>query len=325
MSATLTWANSGLGTKTGTAAANFFDDLDTLITSKSGDATFFWQTAGKSSVSTPFWILLSRKDGSAGRILIVCWTTGPAANNAAILDTSPTTSGIYIAWFPSGTANTASNLTAASGTICGVDTNCVKVCHMGSLTLEYAASFQHFYADSAEGMVFGTSIPAGGVTYFCGAGDLMIDASDVVYGCTFGGAGNSASSFGGTTSLFPWSGSAILAGSSTTAHMRTNYGATNRLQFAAWSPSGTWASQAVGTADILTDNSVGNVWFVPTQLLGQTKGEGFKLKLRQIAYGPGTTGPFSVYNTTGPVVAARQFCALTAGGNGFPWMVNFKV
>ena len=39
----------------------------------------------------------------------------------------------------------------------------------------------------------------------------------------------------------------------------------------------------------------------------------------------GKTLTSSVYNTTGPVVAARQFSNQTAGGNGFPWFTNFKI
>ena len=64
---------------------------------------------------------------------------------------------------------------------------------------------------------------------------------------------------------------------------------------------------------------------MPAQLLGVAKGEGFVIKLRQIAFGPGTVGPLTPYNTTGPVVAARQFNIATAGGNGYPWLTNFKL
>ncbi len=326
MSATLTWASSGNCTKTGTANANFLDDLDTLITAQAGNAAFFWQKAGKQSVTTPLYLLLSRKDGSVGRIAIIIWSSSPAANNAAILDTTPGTSLPYIAWFPAGNANTLSNLASASGTICGDDTNAVKVCPFQSIGTSYGASFVTFYMDSAEGMVFGAANPGAVATYIMGAGKLAIDSSDVVYDCTFGSGGQSAATWGSnSTGTFPWSVTAILAGTSNTAQIRVNYGTNNKLYFNAWLPSGVWASQAVGSSDILTDTSVTKVWFVPTQLLGQTKGEGFALKFRQFGYGPGTTGPLTVYNTTGPVVAARQFCNSTTGNNGSPWFTQFKL
>jgi hypothetical protein len=325
MSATLTWASSGNGAKGGTAIANFLDDLDTLITSKAGDATFFWEKAGKNSAATPYWLLLRRKDGSNGRILIVCFTSAPAGNNAAILDGAPTTNQILIAWFPNGTANTASNLTAASGTICGDDTGAVKCAPFPVVATAYAASFVPFYFDSAEGMVFGTGNPATAPLYMMGAGDLVIDASDNVYGCTFGFGSSSAQTFGSqSASPMPWSSTAVLAGGPVQV-VRTNYGSANRSYFAAWLPSGDWANRAVSSTDILTNTAANNVWFVPAQLLGQVKGDGFVLKFRQIGFGPGTVGAFTAYSTTGPTVAARQFCNTTTGANGAPWMLNFKL
>jgi hypothetical protein len=326
MSATLTWASSGNGTKTGTAVANFFDDLDTLITSKAGDATFYWQKAGKNSAATPYWLLLSRKDASNGRILIVCWTSAPAGNNAAILDTAPTTNQVYIAYFPAGTANTASNLTASSGTICGDDTGAVKVSPSATIANAYAANFVAFYFDSAEAMVFNFANPASAITYIFGAGSILIDASDNVYAGTFGSGSSSSGTWGSSTSSpIPWVAATTLAGS-TGAQIRTNYGSSNRAYFFGWQPSSSWANQVTGPNDVLTDTAVSKAWFVPTQLLAQgVKGEGFVLKFRQFGFGPGTTGAFSVYNTTGPVVAARQACNQTAGANGFPWMTNFKL
>jgi hypothetical protein len=116
----------------------------------------------------------------------------------------------------------------------------------------------------------------------------------------------------------------INAGSNSPC-VRTNYGASNRVYFQAWTPSSTWAAVAVSSTDILTDTTNSKAWFVPMQLLGVTKGEGFVIKFRQFGLGPGTTGPLTPYNTTGPVVAARQVNLATVGGNGYPWVTNFKI
>jgi hypothetical protein len=325
MSATLTWYSSGAGAKTGTTVATYFDDLDTLVNSKSGDSNFKWEEAGKNSAGTPYWYLLRRKDASNGRIAIICWTSSPAGNNAAILDAAPTINNVYIAWFPAGTANTLSNLTASSGTICGDDTGAVKVTPGPSIATGYAASIAHFYFDSDEGMVFCSQNPATAPCYMYGAGDLIIDSADAVYGCTFGLSGASAAQFGSTsTSPIPWATATNNAGSLNAA-VRTNYGSSNRVYYCAWKPEGVWAVSAVSAADIMTDTANSKAWFVPIQLLGLVKGEGFVLKLRQLALGPGTVGALSVYNTTGPVVAARQVNNASAGGNGYPWLVNFKI
>jgi len=325
MSATLTWASSGNGTKTGTTIVDLINNLDTLVTSKSGDATFLWETAGKKVDATPYYYLMRRKDASAGRIGLIHWSSAPAANNSAILDSAPGLS-VYPVWFPNGTGTTLSNLTAASGTICGTDTGVVKVSPIAVVSTSYAANLVPFYFDSAEGVVFGFANPAAATTYWGGAGDLLIDGSDNVYGCTFGSANNSAGQFGSSGSpSFDWAATAPTAGSATNS-IRTNYGSSNRVYKQALQPTGTWASQAVGANDVLTDTAINKVGFLPVQLLAiAIKCEGFVLKFRQIAWGPGSVGPFTPYQTTGPVVQARQFCNTTAGNNGSPWMVNFKI
>lgn len=322
MSATLTWQSSGLGTKTGTTNAALIDDLVTLINSKSGDANFKWQVASSSSGSSPLYLVLKRKDGSAGRILLVIWSSAPAGNNAAILDAGPTSNALYGAWFPSGNVDTPSNLSASSGTILGNDTGAVKVWASMAVSTIYTTSVQPFYFDCDEAVAFGWQNPGSSNCYLAAAGNLLVDGSDNVYGATFSFGGTSATVFGSGVS--PWSASTVQASSSTIC-FRTNYGSSNRVYFQGFAPTGVWASQAVGSADILTNTSTTEVWFIPVPLLGQTKGEGFVLKLRQIAYGPGTTGPLSPYNVTGPTVAARQFNAATVGGNGYPWFVNQKL
>ncbi|MBS0330787.1 MAG: hypothetical protein JSR30_13100 [Proteobacteria bacterium] len=323
MSATLTWYHSGLGTKTGTTNAALIDDLVTLINSKSGDANFKWQVASSQNTN-PFYIVLKRKDGSAGRILLVIWSSSPAGNNSAILDAAPALNALYGAYFPNGNVDTPSNLTASSGTILGNDSNAVKVWASMLVGNIYAANLQPFYFDSAEAVVFGFQNPASTTAYMGGAGELLVDASDNAYGATFA-LGSGAPTFGGSSPTIPWSSSSVSA-SSGTACVRTNYGAANRTYFTAYAPSGAWGTQAIGSTDVLTDTANARAYFVPIQLLGQTKGEGFPLKLRQIAIGPSTTAAFTPYNTSGPVVQARQFYAGTTGTTaGYPWFVNFKL
>lgn len=323
MSATLTWFQAGLGTKTGTTSATLIDDLVTLISSKSGDANFSWQVASSNSVTSPLYIVLKPKSGAAGRILLVNWTSAPAGNNSAILDTAPSTNTLYAAFFPSGNVDTPSNLTASSGTILGNDSAAVKVCQGLAIATVYPASFQPFYFDSAEAVVFGTQNPAAASSNLIGAGALLVDASDNAYNATV--AFPSANSFGAPSGTSGWTVAAQLAGNATASPYRTNYGASNRVYYHAFWPSGTWANVAISATDIMSDTANARVYFVPMQLLGVTKGEGFVLKVRQIALGPGTTAAFTPYNTTGPVVAARQFNGATAGGNGCPWMTNFKL
>lgn len=323
MSATLTWYNSGLGTKTGTTNATLIDDIVTLVNSKSGDSNFKWEIASSNNGASPLYVVLKRKDASAGRILLVIWSSAPAGNNSAILDAAPTTNALYGAWFPNGNVDTPSNLTASSGTILGDDTGCVKVWAAMAVTSFYATNFQFFYFDSTEAVLFGSQNPGAGTLYMAGAGDLLVDASDVAYGATFS-FGTTSAVIGSQTTPMAWSSSAPNAGSSTPC-VRTNYGSTNRVYFLGFAPTASWAASAISSSDILSDTANAKVWIVPVQLLGQTKGEGFVLKFRQFGMGPGTTAAFTPYNETGPTVAARQFYAGTTGGNGYPWATNFKL
>lgn len=325
MSATLTWYNSGLGTKTGTTVAALINDIVSLVNSYSGDANFSWQVASSNTATSPNYVVLKRKDGSAGRILLAVWTSAPAGNNAAILDGAPTANSLYGAWFPSGNVDTPSNLTASSGTILGDDTNCTKVWAAMPVASIYAASIQPFYFDSAEAVFFGFQNPASSTAYAAGAGDLVVDAADNAYGAVVGFGSSTLGNFGGNlTTIMGWL-SAKPSANSTLSCVRTNYGSADRVYFMAYAPSAAWASSPVSSTDVLTDTANAKAWFVPVQLLGQTKGEGFVLKFRQFGFGPGTTAAFTPYNTTGPVVAARQFNASTTGGTGYPWFTNFKL
>jgi hypothetical protein len=327
MSATLTWFNSGLGTKTGTAVGNFFTDFKTLIDSKAGDANFTWEVAASSLASTPYYLWLRPKGGANGRILLISWTSAPAGNNAVILDTAPTTSATYVCYFPNGNAASPSNLTASSGSISGDDTNAVKVACYGTTATLYGASIQPFYFDSAEGVYFCLQNPASTALYMCGAGELFVDGADNSWGASVGVNTGSWGGWSASTSICTYASSGITAGSASVGY-KSNYAsqASPITWYHAFTPSGNWGSFAVGPNDILTDTTNSKAYFVPMTLVASNiKGGGFPLKFRQLAIGPATTGSFSVYNTTGPVVSARCANAATAGGNGYPWFVNFKI
>lgn len=326
MSATLTWFSSGLGAKTGTAIANVLDDLETLLNSKLADANFSWRVASKNSAATPYYIVLKRKDGSAGRILIAHWSSAPAGVNPTILTATPNTSAVYISWFPNGNTDTPLNLAAASGTILGDDTDCTKMYGQFSISTFYTANNQPCYFDSAEAVAIQFVNPgAATVVHGFAAGNLFVDSADNAYGGVFRmGTSNAWENFGAQSSpMMPWYDGSITP-TTTNPHCVVNYGTGDKFYFPAFI-AGAWANHAADATDVLTDAANSKVYFVPVPLLGRTKGEGFQLKLRQIAWGPGTTAAFAAYSSSGPVVKARQFNGRTAGGNGFPWFTNFKL
>lgn len=326
MSSTLTWYNSGLGTKTGTTNAALFTNLGTLITSKSADDNFSWQVASQVTTGNVYHMVLKRKDGSAGRILLLLYTTAPANAPSTLFELTATSINpncLYGAFFPAGNSDTPQGLTAATGTILGDDTGAVKVWASMDVSVIYTTNTRVFYFESAEAVVFGFHNQDSGQTFMAGAGWLLVDSVDNAYAATFGISNNPTYIFGGVgSSAFPWQPGRAEAGGSYSV-VRTNLGSPAKQYFSGWLP-GNWAAQSV-VSDLLTDDANSKAYFVPVQLIGHTKGEGFVFKLRQIAMGPTSSAAASIYSTTGPVVAARQFSYQVAGAAGVPWMVNFKL
>ncbi|HEX2243010.1 MAG TPA: hypothetical protein VHK27_07125 [Gammaproteobacteria bacterium] len=327
MSSTLTWYNSGLQAKTGTTAAACFADMISMFTSRAADPDFSWIIASSNTVSNPLYIVLKLKAGGVGRALIVHWTSPPAANNPTLLTASPGLN-IYISYFPNGNTDVPSNLNAASGTIMGDDTGALRVNAPSNPSTMYGNSIQPFYFDSQEAFFVGFQNPSSPTAiYGFGAGKLIVDAADNAYDCTVS-AGNASldqitNSVGSPT--FAWNNAAANYTPGTgSPRIATNYGGSNSFYFQAWS-GGAWAGQAAGTAnDVMIDTATSKVFFVPIVLLGHTKGQGFALKLRQIAIGPPSLSAFAAYSSTGPIIQARQFCG-SPSGNKAPWFTNFKL
>lgn len=127
MSTTLTWNFSGLATKSGTTNTALIDDIVALVNSKSGDANYKWQVASSNTAGNPLYVVLKRKDASAGRLLLMVFSSAPGASNTAAFDQNAQANQLYGAWFPNGNVDVPSNIAVASGTMMGNDTGAVKV------------------------------------------------------------------------------------------------------------------------------------------------------------------------------------------------------
>lgn len=323
MSATLTWNYSGPATKGGTTVADAFADLVAEINSNSADANYNWQVASSNTGSTPYTVVLKRKDASAGRILLCSFTSSESNYNAAIFNGAVSLNRFYVAFFPAGNTDAVSNLNAASGTMMGDDTGASYVSHNGDASSYYTTNYQFFYFDCEEAMLFCWQNPAISTIYGCGAGYLLVDDADNVYPCSFGAGNTSLSNWGTTTGVLPWS-SSDYAPNALNGRIRANYGGNNKLYYHAFSASGNWCSVA-SASSLMIDTGTSDVWFLPVQLLGTTRGEGLVLKWRQLAFGPPTQGAFATIQSTGPVTEAIQVCAATAGDVSAPWVTNFKI
>lgn len=330
MSATLTWREVGPHTSNaGASTIGFLTDIKTLMDSKSGDSNYKWQVASSSLVTTPIYLTLKRKDGSAGRILIIGWTTLPANNNTNILDGAPTATAVYMAWFPNGNVDTPSNLTAASGTVMGDDTDCVKAqCILTAITTAHAASNRAAYVESEAGVYVFTQSAAGASTVSGGgAGDLIVDDNDVAYGAVVGpGSGAWSTVTSNASPALGWAAAPTTAGAGS-GTIRTNYGLANRCMYTALQPTGSWTYQAYGSVSDPIVNSIDSeVTFLPIQLIGNRPPQGITTKLRQVAFGPGATTGWQAVSTTGPTrVAFASNPSYYSSVAASPWFTQFKI
>lgn len=324
MSSTLNWASSGNAAKTGTTVALFMADIVAMITAQAGNAAFNWQVAGSSIAATPFTIVLSRKDASAGRIGIICLTSAFTNIQPVLWEQLPAINNVFIAYFPQGTGSTLSNLNATSGTVCGVDTNAPFASSIDTVATVYGASVVPYYFDSYDAIYLQLNNPAATTEYTLGAGELVEDGSGTTYPSTLGTGTVGWSTFNAPVQ-YQTPSAKVLAGALPNS-VQANYLGTKKQFYCPFSTLNSWSNLTHSSVDsILADDANSKVWFAPVPLMSQTRGEGAILKFRQLGWGPGQTSAFFKYSTTGPVVQAQMMSNVTAGQVSAPYLTNFKI
>ena len=351
MASTLTWNTAVAGaTSAAATAVQFFTDLNTLVTAQAGNSAFAWQVGTLNTSNTlanPTYITLVQKSTIAasggiaanpGPVILICnYASAPSFYNTNTMDAVPATSQLQVSYFPSATTVTpaagALNVTGSTQAITtmGNDTNCVKMTNMVTgIATVYTVGYQLSYADSADCVYIsmGPTASSWAAQYAFMAGLGIVDYSGNVYGCCVHFNSSPTVNSTGIIQLWVASGTATESAAASDRVLRTNYGAANRTYYDAFVVPG-WAAQTAGvTADILQNNTNGYAYFAPIQLMGNAKGEGVVLKLRQIGFGPQTIVNYTNYYTTGPVVAASQLVACTGGtanASVIPWLTDFQL
>ena len=331
MATTLTFYQSTGPTPTAFTDAGFFNDLNTMITANSGNSNFNWEVLSYQTATSPYYMVLGRKDSSAGRILLCDYITSPSQYNTAVFDQNSVSTGyLQIAWFPSGTASTPSNLTSSSGTIMGNDTGVVKFNTSenpiaGSI-YQNTANTKLYYFDSYDYLSIFCGINSS-TQYAMIAGKCLVDYSTPAN--AYDASAQFVSSASAGSQYMSWSSgsSPQYAGQSNTQYVRTNYGSSNRVYFNAWNVP-TWAGTYPpgSTYDIMAQNSSNQLYYTSIPLIGQTPGEGVVLKLRQMAYGPTTNTPFQSWSSsTGVQAIQAQSNSSGSGSQVSMWFTNFQI
>lgn len=330
MSDLLTWRQAGPAPKTGTTNTAMFDDIATLINNEAANDDFLWEVASVNSAATPFYCVLKRKDASVGRILVVLWSSAPAGNNAAIcISGAPSNNSIYMTWFPNGNTDTPLNLTAASGTILGDDTDVLFLTHRLQTTTAYSGTKQIQCVANEEGLVFSFQADNDNDQGLMGAGNLVVDYADNAYPACFG---HTAITISANWPLsIPYSFSTDIT-SANWPLVRSHHPTPNSNSFIPFSPAGLWNIQLWNdTNDVLHNHAESKMWLLPTPLAPYVKGGPWDLKMRQMAIGPthllgGDTFNSYIYDSNALQPDAIQLnLSNKTVDDSFCWFTNYKI
>lgn len=290
--------------------------INTAVTANSGASDASWEVANYSAVS-PKHVLLRRKDGSAGRVMIF-GENGATSVSAAVRNTS--TSALFIAFHPTSTANTPDANWTTSQPLTGTDYM------LGVPTWQMTASttWRLSYFDSPIGIYFcvtlGTTTGHGAAAGGWLVEDLMGNGLPTILGT-------------GTQTLptdpFPPSSATAgiippLQGNNTTAATQ------NRMlvRFDGFDET-IWRVFSASSASFgkLRDSTNKRAFFFPIHMAYGTNDLRLTIcgKLRQVAFGPTTTRESSVESTGSPSVYAYGHAYHNATPVPAMWFTNFEV
>lgn len=324
----LNWVHATPVSKSGNGMAAFFTDLKDTIDNESANANFLWQSASILTTAGLQYLVLKRKDGSAGRILLLGWSaSSPASPNPTLFTTgTPTLNRPHMAWFPNGNTDTPSQLASGNtGTIMGDDTGCTYA--VTAPVTAYGSNYSPWCWASEEIVVFGYQNTSGNGTSSFAAGALFVDrddnASDGAYMDTEGSLTAALAS-----TLIPSPGNTVTWSTSFAFGFNghgicvNDAGGKRALALAAGFV-GSYADNNSSAQNVHIDTALAKAWFQPIAFLDSTKGGGWKYKMRQLAIGPPTASPLEVINTATLSPAAVSLSEYRVTST--VWGTNFKV
>jgi len=250
--------------------------INAVIVANSGGAGAKWEVALYNS-SSPKYIILRRKNGDPGRIII--FGQNGSTPNAAATYGSPTASILYVGYSATSTVNTADASYLSGAPLAASD-------YMPGMRCmpQAAATWRVNYAEHDDGVVILFSETSNGLGSF-GAGELVEDLAAAPVSAVWGNGSGSGLQWATTNnlsgSLIPSAVGADASYSSTNAGLLLRTGGVNRQAFRA-------QSLATGVAAKL-DNLSGTIaYFLPILLVFHNRDTTLNIagKMRQIDFGP---------------------------------------
>lgn len=332
----LTWHQATPTVRVTPASASQDDVLagwNAVVTANSADAAAYWEVAEYQSTS-PRYLLLKRKNGAAGRIIIF-GQNGSTPNAAAVRGTA-TASVHYIAYSASSTANTP-DASYLSGAPLSASDYIPGVC-VGTISNTKNKMFQT-YCEHQDGIFFAMVRPGATDYAVFSAGDLIVGVDGSTTYPTIQGSGTGAGTGSwaqwpfASGSMFPGTPAADNSYSTFDAGIVARFSGSNRLIYRIFA----FANDATtfGMQSHLIDTSSMNAHFFPIWLCFNTTNSDAVLgKFRQVAFGPGFAYSFQGYRkevgggSPNSDIAAYYVCAqaTTVTTQSTPvWFTNFEV
>lgn len=164
--------------------------LDTAWATWEADANVHWQRAA-SSLTAPAYLVLKRKDGSAGRIIFTCGTA-PASNYVGYSETG-VAANLYMGYDPLATTDTPLNYSVNGGALFGSPGDLGRLRSPG----QYLGSYNmRLYCNAAEDIVV-LHCPGGSQNTFAWGKMIRTDGGVSSYQCYHVGNQASPPSSGG--------------------------------------------------------------------------------------------------------------------------------
>lgn len=309
---------------TTTPADKILAFLNIAITANLANSLFSWQVATYNVVS-PKYLMLSRKDGTAGRILI--FGQSGSTPNAAATYVAPASGLLYISYSATSTSNTIT-----TSYLTGIplsDTDYIRGIAFATdlITNSTRTDYRLIYYDTEVGLVFGLSSVTGGSFVMNFAGELILDTSNTPISCCSGS--------GTTTCPTGWYASQSDANNCVArVNMANNTsyvaGASTLIARIAGTNYQVYRSTMLPSAATITstyDATSQRCWFVPLVLSGpqDVTAIGQFGRMRQMAFGPLALRDAIFVDAATGLTAAYPITFSTTTASGALWLINYDI
>jgi hypothetical protein len=288
--------------------------INAVFVANSGGVDASWEVATYQSTS-PRYVILRRKSGGAGRIVIF-GQQGSTPNAAAVQGTA-TASVLYIGFSATSTSDTIDTSYLSGAPLSAGDyIPGLRCCTQAT------ATWRVNYAEWADGVYILFSNTSSGIGVF-GAGNLIDDltgaAVEAVQGSGSNGSTAWATSVSNSGSIFPASVVSSTSYSSADAGLIVRVSGANNIAFRA-------QSLATAVAQKLNNASSTKCWFLPIYVVFNSTDAtlNFVGKIRQVGFGPNCDRETTRTDGGGVVAYGHQNTTASANQPGV-WFVDAEL